>query len=110
MGSILLAILLLAILIVVHELGHFWAARLMKIEVVEFGVGFGPKLFGWKSRKHGTRFVIRAIPLGGYNAFVGDEVPGGGGEKEPEPAEEPAEAAGRGMQGKEKKIAEGTGR
>ena len=77
MGSILLAILLLAILIVVHELGHFWAARLMKIEVAEFGVGFGPKLLGWKSRKHGTRFVIRAIPLGGYNAFFGDEIPGG---------------------------------
>ena len=69
---IILAILLLAILIVVHELGHFWAARLMKIEVSEFGVGFGPKLFGWKSRKHETRFVIRAIPLGGYNAFYGD--------------------------------------
>ena len=49
-GSVLLAILLLAILIVVHELGHFWAARLMKIEVTEFGVGFGPKIFGWKSR------------------------------------------------------------
>ena len=70
---ILAAILLLAILIVVHELGHFWAARLMKIRVNEFGVGFGPKIFGWKSRKHGTNFVIRAIPLGGYNAFHGEE-------------------------------------
>jgi len=69
---ILLAILLLAILIVVHELGHFWAARLMRIEVSEFGVGFGPKLFSWKSRKHDTTFVIRAIPLGGYNAFFGE--------------------------------------
>ncbi|MBQ9252429.1 MAG: site-2 protease family protein [Clostridia bacterium] len=73
---ILLAILLLAILIVVHELGHFWAARLMKIEVSEFGVGFGPKLFGWKSRKHDTNFVIRAIPLGGYNAFYGENEEG----------------------------------
>ena len=70
--SVLLAILLLAILIVVHELGHFWAARWMGIEVTEFGVGFGPKLFGWKSKKHDTRFVIRAIPLGGYNAFFED--------------------------------------
>ena len=72
---VLLAILLLAILIVVHELGHFWAARLMKIEVSEFGVGFGPKLFGWKSRKHETTFAIRAIPLGGYNAFFGERDP-----------------------------------
>ena len=70
---ILAALLLLAILIVVHELGHFWAARLMKIRVNEFGVGFGPKILGWKSRKHGTNFVIRAIPLGGYNAFHGEE-------------------------------------
>ena len=74
MISVLLAIVLLAILIVVHELGHFWAARLMKIEVSEFGVGFGPKLFGWKSRKYDTRFVVRTIPLGGYNAFFGDEI------------------------------------
>ena len=85
MGSILLAILLLAILIVVHELGHFWAARLMGIEVTEFGVGFGPKLFGWKSRKHGTNYVIRAIPLGGYNAFFGDP------DRMPEDGKEPAE-------------------
>ncbi len=70
---ILAALLLLAILIVVHELGHFWAARLMKIRVNEFGVGFGPKILGWKSRKHETNFVIRAIPLGGYNAFHGEE-------------------------------------
>ena len=70
--SILLTILLLGILIVIHELGHFWAARLMKIEVREFGVGFGPKLCSWNSRKHETRFVIRAIPLGGYNAFWED--------------------------------------
>ena len=74
--------LLLAILIIVHELGHFWAARLMKIEVSEFGVGFGPKLFGWKSRKHETRFVLRAVPLGGYNAFFGERE-----EKEPDPAD-----------------------
>ena len=86
MGSVLLAVLLLAILIVVHELGHFWAARLTGIPVVEFGVGFGPKLFGWKSKKHGTTFVIRAIPLGGYNSFFGDEMRTEEGEKEaPEP-------------------------
>ncbi len=66
---ILLAILLLAILIVIHEMGHFWAARWMKIDIMEFSVGFGPKLLGWKSRKYDTTFAIRAIPLGGYCAF-----------------------------------------
>ena len=70
---ILLAILLLAILIVVHEFGHFMAARLMKIDVNEFSVGFGPKLLGWKSRKYETVFSIRAIPLGGYCSFYGED-------------------------------------
>ena len=70
---ILLAILLLAILVTVHEFGHFLAARLMKIEVREFSIGFGPKLIGWKSRKYETDFSIRAIPLGGYCAFYGED-------------------------------------
>ena len=73
MISVLSAIALLAILIVVHEQGHFWAARLMKIPVLEFAVGFGPKLLGWKSKKHGTSFVLRAIPLGGYCSFYGED-------------------------------------
>ena len=70
---ILLAILLLAILITVHEFGHFLAARAMKIEVREFSVGMGPKLVGWKSRKYETDFCIRGIPLGGYCAFYGED-------------------------------------
>ena len=70
---ILSAVLLLAILIVVHEQGHFWAARWMKIEVREFAVGFGPRLFGWKSRKYETEFAVRAVPLGGYCAFYGED-------------------------------------
>ena len=70
---ILAAILLLAILIVIHEMGHFWAARATGIQVSEFAVGFGPKLIGWKSRKYETTFAIRAIPLGGYCAFYGED-------------------------------------
>jgi regulator of sigma E protease len=69
---VLLAILLLAILIVVHEFGHFIFARVTGIEVMEFSVGFGPKLWGRKSKK-GTQFSIRAIPLGGYCAFYGED-------------------------------------
>ena len=70
---IILAILLLAILIVAHEFGHFMAARAMKIDVREFSVGFGPKLVGWKSRKYETTFAVRAIPMGGYCAFYGED-------------------------------------
>lgn len=64
---------MLGILITVHEGGHFFAARLMKIEVTEFAIGMGPKLLSWKSKKYDTQFSLRAIPLGGYCAFVGDE-------------------------------------
>ena len=70
---IIVAILLLAILIVVHEFGHFMAARLMKIDVTEFSVGFGPKLLKWKSKKYETDFSVRAVPLGGFCAFYGED-------------------------------------
>ncbi len=70
---VLAAILLLGILIVVHELGHFWAARWTGISVQQFSVGFGPKLIKWKSKKYDTQFMVRAIPLGGYCMFVGED-------------------------------------
>lgn len=71
--SIIAAILLLGLLITAHEAGHFWAARLAHIDVMEFAIGFGPKLFGWKSKKYDTQFSLRAIPLGGYCAFYGED-------------------------------------
>ena len=70
---IILALLLLAILITVHEFGHFLAARAMKIEVREFAIGMGPKIIGWKSKKYETDFSIRAVPLGGFCAFYGED-------------------------------------
>ena len=70
---IVFAILLLAVLIMIHEFGHFMAARIMKIDVMEFSIGFGPRLLGWKSRKYDTKFSVRAIPLGGYCAFYGED-------------------------------------
>ncbi|MGN0746427.1 MAG: M50 family metallopeptidase [Aristaeellaceae bacterium] len=70
---VLIAVLLLGILVTVHEAGHFLAARLTGIEVMEFAIGFGPKLVGWKSKKHDTAFSLRAIPFGGYCAFYGED-------------------------------------
>ena len=70
---VLIAILLLGILVTVHEWGHFIAARMTGIAVQEFAVGFGPKLFGWRSRKHDTQFSLRLIPMGGYCAFYGED-------------------------------------
>ena len=70
---VLIALILLGVLIMVHEAGHFLAARMTGIQVMEFSIGFGPKLLGWKSKKHDTQFSLRAIPVGGYCAFYGED-------------------------------------
>jgi membrane-associated protease RseP (regulator of RpoE activity) len=69
--SVLLAIAVLALLIVVHESGHFLAARAQGIYVTRFSIGFGPVL--WKYQGPQTEYALRAIPLGGYVAFPDDE-------------------------------------
>ena len=69
---VLLAILLLGILTMVHEFGHFAVARLCGIAVKEFSLGFGPVIWQHKSKKSDTTFSIRPIPMGGYCMFYGD--------------------------------------
>ena len=69
---VLIGILLLGILIAVHEFGHFIAARISGIEVMEFAIGMGPKIVGWTG-KSGTKFSLRCIPLGGFCAFYGED-------------------------------------
>ena len=62
LGSFIIAI---AVLISVHEYGHFWAARKCGIKVHRFSIGFGKVI--WKRiDKHGTEFAVSMIPLGGY--------------------------------------------
>ena len=58
-------IVALSILVAIHEYGHFWVARRCNVKVLRFSIGFGKVLFK-KLDKHGTEFVIAAIPLGGY--------------------------------------------
>jgi len=60
----ILTILLVGFLILLHELGHFLAARLVKIPIAKFSIGFGPKIFGFK--KGVTEYKISLIPVGGY--------------------------------------------
>jgi membrane-associated protease RseP (regulator of RpoE activity) len=69
--SILAAIAVLALLIVVHELGHFMAARLQGIYANRFSLGFGPIL--WKYQGPQTEYAIRAVPLGGFVGFPDDD-------------------------------------
>ncbi len=66
--KILLGILILAVIVFVHEMGHYLIARLNGIDVVEFTVGFGPKIFGWKT-KAGTKISVRLIMLGAACVF-----------------------------------------
>src|ERR1700704_6109477 len=61
-----------SIVVFFHELGHFLVARLNGVRVLVFSIGFGPELVGFNDR-HGTRWKISAVPLGGYVKFFGDE-------------------------------------
>ena len=66
-------LVMLSILIVLHELGHFVLARRNGVRVNEFAVGFGPKLFAWTSPRTGTQYSLRALPIGGFCAMEGED-------------------------------------
>ncbi|MEK7179187.1 MAG: site-2 protease family protein [Patescibacteria group bacterium] len=70
--SVALFILIVMPLIVIHEWGHYIVARFNGIAVKAFSVGFGTELFGWNNR-HGTRFKLSLLPLGGYVEFLKPE-------------------------------------
>ena len=69
-SSIIIALLILGVIIVIHELGHFLVAKFFKIKVETFSVGFGPRLIGF--RKGETDYRISAFPLGGYVKMAGE--------------------------------------
>jgi len=72
LGSYIVPFLaVLTIIVFVHEMGHYLVARWNGIAIQTFSVGFGPELIGFNDR-HGTRWRLSAIPLGGYVRFVGD--------------------------------------
>lgn len=66
------ALLVLSVIVLFHEFGHFLLARLNGIGVVEFSLGFGPRLLSWKSKKSGTRYSWKLIPFGGSCAMYGE--------------------------------------
>ena len=69
--SIIIAIIILGILIVIHEFGHFIVARKNGVFVKEFSIGFGPRIISHVSKKSGTRFSWKAIPFGGSCQMLG---------------------------------------
>jgi regulator of sigma E protease len=72
-------IVVIGLLILIHELGHFFVARWTGVGVERFSIGFGPVLLRWRGKE--TEYVLSAIPMGGYVKMVGEENPleGGGG-------------------------------
>ena len=70
---ILLTILLLDILVIFHEGGHYTAARLSGIKVNEFSVGMGPCVFSHTSGRTGIKYAFRALPIGGFVAMEGED-------------------------------------
>jgi len=70
LSNIIGALIVLGIIIVIHELGHFAVAKFFKIRVETFSVGFGPRLFGF--RRGETDYRISAFPLGGYVKMAGE--------------------------------------
>ncbi|MDD6727706.1 MAG: M50 family metallopeptidase [Eubacteriales bacterium] len=68
---IIIAILFFELIIIIHEGGHFFAAKLMKIKVNEFSIGMGPKLFQIKGKE--TKYTLRLVLFGGYCAMEGED-------------------------------------
>ena len=61
---ILLAIFAFGVMIFIHELGHYIAARLSGVTIYEFAIGMGPTIFSWKSKKYDTKYALRLFPIG----------------------------------------------
>lgn len=70
---ILLFIVCLSVLIMIHELGHFTAAKIFKVYVQEYSIGFGPALIHVKRKTGETYFSLRCIPFGGYVSMYGED-------------------------------------
>jgi regulator of sigma E protease len=65
--------LVLGVLVLVHEFGHYITARLFKVTVNEFSIGMGPKLIQRRGKKYDTLYTVRALPVGGYVSMPGED-------------------------------------
>jgi regulator of sigma E protease len=73
LGKIALFLVMLSILVVLHEFGHFIMARRAGVRVNDFAVGFGPTLLKWTSPRSGTNYRVNLLPIGGYCAMQGED-------------------------------------
>jgi len=68
---ILAFLAVISVVVVIHELGHYWVGRWCGVTIEAFSIGFGPSLVEWADRR-GTKWRVAALPLGGYVRFLGD--------------------------------------
>ena len=73
--TIVIAVLVFGLLIFIHELGHFIAARIFHVRIYEFAIGMGPKLLWYESKKTGIVYALRMIPFGGFVSMEGELSP-----------------------------------
>jgi len=73
LGKIAVFLIMLSVLVVLHEAGHFLFARLHGVRVNDFAVGFGPTLLKWTSPRSGTNYRVNLLPIGGYCAMQGED-------------------------------------
>lgn len=85
MLTLIYFILILGLIVLVHEFGHFIFSKIFGVHVFEFSIGMGPRLFGTKKVKGKTQYNVRALPIGGFVSLAGEdptekdpEVPKGG--------------------------------
>ncbi len=83
MLNLIYFIIILGVIVLVHEFGHFIFAKIFGIYVYEFAIGMGPKLFHWKSKSGETEYSIRAIPIGGFCSLAGEDLDSDDHEKIP---------------------------
>ena len=69
--GILSFVIIFGVLVSLHELGHFVTARLFKVQVLEFGIGIPPRVWGFK--RGGTTYSLNALPIGGFVKMLGEE-------------------------------------
>ena len=71
--TVILSLLVFEFLIFIHEFGHYITARIFKVTITEFSLGFGPELVSYESKKTGIKYKLAAFPLGGFVAMAGED-------------------------------------
>ena len=71
--TVILSLLVFEFLIFIHEFGHYITARIFKVTITEFSLGFGPELITYESKKTGIKYKLSMLPLGGFVAMAGED-------------------------------------